>query len=180
MKIDCRKLLLAASVPAVVAGMPAAVAQNDPPPRGLVEQVLQAASRYRNPSVAMDDGYTPLPSCVSGPEEGAMGVHFANPALIEDNVLDASQPELIVYEPRPNGSFRLIAVEYLVIAEAWDAANDSPPVLEGQHFHYIGAPNRLGLPAFYELHVWAFKENPHGMFADWNPRVTCEWFDPAE
>ena len=180
MKIDCRQLLVAVSIPVVIAGAPVTLAQDDQPATGLVKTVMDVAGQYRDPAVAMDAGYTPLPSCVSGPEEGAMGVHLANPALIEDGMLDASQPELLVYEPRPNGRLRLIAVEYLVIAEAWDAANASPPVLEGQHFHYIGAPNRNGLPAFYELHVWAFKENPHGMFADWNPRVTCEHFAPSE
>ena len=184
MKLVFRSLLFSASLSVLLAG-PSAVAQDDDddddvPPMGLVATVLDSASRYSDPSAAMEDGYVPLPSCVSGPEEGAMGVHFANEALLADGALDATQPELIVYEPRPNGEFKLIAVEYLVFAEDWDAANDAPPVLEGQHFHLIGEPNRLGLPAFYELHVWAFEENPHGMFVDWNPEVTCEHFDPAE
>jgi hypothetical protein len=29
-------------------------------------------------------------------------------------------------------------------------------------------------PAFYELHVWAWRDNPHGAFVDWNPAVSCE------
>ena len=180
MKIDLRPILFAASVPVVLGSSPPAMADDDDahPPTGLVETVLQAASRYGDPAAAVEDGYVQLPSCVSGPDEGAMGVHLLNEALLVDGALDASQPELIVYEPQPNGRFRLVAVEYLVFAEDWDAANPAPPVLEGQHFNYYGAPNRLGLPAFYELHVWAFKKNPHGMFVDWNPRVTCEHFDP--
>jgi hypothetical protein len=74
----------------------------------------------------------------------------------------------------PNGRLRLIGVEYITLGEAWDAANEGPPVLEGQLFHYAGSPNRYRIPAFYELHVWAWKENPNGTFADWNPRVSCD------
>ena len=44
----------------------------------------------------------------------------------------------------------------------------------GQHFHFVGSPNRYGGGAFYELHVWAWKHNPSGMFADWNPTVSCD------
>jgi hypothetical protein len=61
-----------------------------------------------------------------------------------------------------------------VIASEWHASHPEPPVLMGQHFHYVGSPNRYGLPAFYELHVWAWKDNPNGMFTDFNPRVSCE------
>jgi hypothetical protein len=46
-------------------------------------------------------------------------------------------------------------------------------VLGGQLFNYVGAPNRLRLPAHYELHVWAWKRNASGIFSDWNPRVSC-------
>jgi hypothetical protein len=164
----------------VFGSSPSAIAQDESahPPTGLVRTVLESTGRFRDPSAAIAEGYEAGTSCVSGPEEGAMGVHFGNEVLIEDGVLDATQPELLVYEARPNGRLRLIAVEYLVLAEAWDAANAAPPVLEGQHFHLVGAPNRLGLPAFYELHVWAWKKNRHGMFVDWNPRVTCEHFVP--
>jgi hypothetical protein len=179
MKTALRPLVLAASMSVVLGSSPGALADESAhKPTGLVRIVLDSTAHLRDPAAATDEGYHQLPSCVSGPEHGAMGVHFASDPLIEDGMLDAARPELLVYEPRPNGSFKLIAVEYLVLAEAWDAANEGPPVLEGQHFHYVGAPNRLGLPAFYELHVWAWKKNPHGMFVDWNPRVTCEFFVP--
>ena len=83
-----------------------------------------------------------------------MGIHFANAALIDNAALDPQAPELLIYEQR-GGRLRLVGVEFLVIAEAWHAANPGPPVLLGQHFQLVGAPNRYGLPPFYELHVWA-------------------------
>jgi hypothetical protein len=65
-------------------------------------------------------------------------------------------------------------VEYIVIADAWNTNNDAPPVLMGQLLQYAGSPNRYGIPAFYELHVWAWNSNPVGTFADWNPKISCD------
>ena len=140
---------------------------------GLVRAVRDGTRNFGDVNVAIGAGYVSTDSCVSGPQEGAMGIHFANFGLIGDGALDAAHPELLLYELR-GGRLRLLGVEFLVIAEAWHAANALPPVLMGQQFHYVGSPNRYGLPAFYELHVWAWNENPHGMFVDWNPNVTCE------
>ena len=62
-----------------------------------------------------------------------------------------------------------------MVADAWTAAgNTAPPVLVGQHFQFVNCPNRYGLPAFYELDVWAWQENPMGTFADFNPALSCE------
>jgi hypothetical protein len=142
------------------------------PAGALVETVRQATAQFQNVEEATKAGYVDPLVCVSGPEEGAMGVHFGNAELINDGVLDPERPELLVYEPK-EGQFHLVAVEYIVFAEAWDETHLAPPSLLGQLFHYYGSPNRYGLPAFYELHVWAWEHNRHGMFADWNPRVSC-------
>lgn len=139
---------------------------------GFVRDVRQATQRFQDVNAAIGAGYVSTGSCVSGPNEGAMGVHYVNEALIADGVLDVQQPEVLVYEPH-DGQLRLVAVEFFVEAEQWDAANEGPPVLGGQHFHYVGAPNRLRSPAYYELHVWAWKRNSNGIFSDWNPRVSC-------
>ena len=104
-----------------------------------------------------------------------MGIHFANGGLVGDGALDAQHPEALLYEPK-DGTLQLVGVEYVIIADAWNAYHQTPPVLMGQLFNYVGAPNRYGIPAFYELHVWAWKSNPDGMFADWNERVSCEDF----
>jgi hypothetical protein len=146
---------------------------------GLVREVQIATADFRNVDAALAAGYASTESCVSGPEKGAMGIHFANGLLVGDGFLDPARPELLIYEQR-NGRLRLLGVEFLVIAEAWHAHTAAPPVLMGQQFHYVGSPNRYGLPPFYELHVWAWKDNPSGMFVDWNPTVSCEEFAPVD
>jgi hypothetical protein len=141
----------------------------------LAEMVRQATAQFKDVGKAEAAHYGLLHGCVSGPQEGAMGIHFANGELVGDGALDVSHPEALLYEPK-NGKLQLAGVEYVVIAEAWNANHQTPPVLVGQLFNYVGAPNRFGLPAFYELHVWAWKSNPNGMFADWNSHVSCEEF----
>jgi len=98
-----------------------------------------------------------------------------NASLLLDNRLDATQPEALIYEFR-EGVARLVGVEFIVLASVWHqthAPND-PPVLEGQLLHFVDSPNRFGLPAHYELHVWAWRDNPNGVFVDWNTLVSCE------
>jgi hypothetical protein len=143
-------------------------------PRGMFAEAVRAATaQFRDVEAAKAAGYGLLHGCVSGPQEGAMGVHYANGQLAGDGALDAATPEALLYEPK-DGKLQLVGVEYVVIAEDWHASHEAPPVLMGQLFNYVGAPNRYGLPAFYELHVWAWKNNPAGTFADWNPRVSCD------
>jgi hypothetical protein len=80
----------------------------------------------------------------------------------------------LTYE-QSNGRLRLVGVEFLVDAAAWNTANPTmTPVLQGQLLNYVSAPNRYGIPAFYEIHVWAWRNNPKGPFADFNPAVSCE------
>ena len=102
-----------------------------------------------------------------------MGIHFVNGALVADGELHANEPEALLFEQRGR-RLSLVGVEFIVLADAWHAMNAAPPVLLGQQFHYVGSPNRYGLPPFYELHVWAWRPNPRGMFADWNPALSCD------
>ena len=140
----------------------------------LVTAIRQATERFRDVRNAEPD-YGPILGCVSGPEFGAMGVHFVNPELLTDDVLDPTRPEALIYEFK-NGAARLVGVEFIVLADVWlrNHAPEDPPVLEGQLLHFVESPNRFGLPAFYELHVWAWRDNPNGAFVDWHPRVSCE------
>jgi hypothetical protein len=134
--------------------------------------VRSSTETFRDLEEAEAAGYGLLHGCVSGPERGAMGVHYVNGDLVGDGELDPTKPEALMYEWR-NGRPELVGVEFVVFADAWNAANPAPPVLGGQLFSYIGAPNRYGIPAFYELHVWVWRENPDGLFADWNSKVSC-------
>ena len=143
-----------------------------------VKLVREATERFQDVSVAEAEGYALTFGCVSGSHEGAMGVHFVNFPMVGDPALDPARPELLVYEPMPNGRLRLVAADYLVIADAWHETNMAPPELMGQLFHLFEYPNRFGLPAFYTLHVWAWEENPQGTFANWNPRVSCNAYNP--
>ena len=144
----------------------------------LVAVVREATAQFNDVGKAEKAGYGLFHGCVSGPQEGAMGIHFANGKLVGDGALDAQHPEALLYEPK-NGKLRLVGVEYIVDAKAWNEKHKAPPVLNGQLFNFVGGPNRYGIDAFYELHVWAWKNNPDGMFADWNPSVSCEDYIPT-
>jgi len=143
----------------------------------LIEKVRAATARFKEINVAISEGWVRGTPCVSGPDTGAMGVHFVMPSRINNFVLQADQPQALIYEPLPGGAFRLVGVEFIVLSNVWATQPDgasSTPALEGDLLNYISAPNRYGLPAFYELHVWAWEDNPKGSFADWNTHVTCE------
>jgi hypothetical protein len=131
----------------------------------VVENVRKANDRFKDVNVAVKEGYGPIP-CASGVNGGAMGVHYVNGDYLKDDVTDIAKPEAVMYEPKPDGSMQLIAVEYI--------AFKGPASLEGHLFNYASAPNRYGLDQFYELHVWAWKPNPAGTFADMNPDVSCD------
>lgn len=165
--------LITLSLAALVAG--AIQTTNADTATNLVETVRQETARFKDVKAAEAAGYKLFHGCVSGPQEGAMGVHYVNGDLVGDGAIDAQHPEALIYEDQ-NGTMRLVGVEYLVIADAWNAKNQTPPVLMGQLFNYNGSPNRYGIPANYYLHVWALKNNPNGTFADWNPSVSCEDF----
>lgn len=144
-----------------------------PAPAALVKIVREVTRPLFEIPAATAAGYGPFLGCVSAPEIGAMGQHYVNPGLVGDGQIDATRPEALIYEIAGNRA-RLVGVEYIVDAATWNASHTAPPVLEGQSFQLVGAPNRYALPAFYELHVWAWRENPHGTFVDWNPRVSCD------
>jgi hypothetical protein len=145
----------------------------------LVEAVRRATEQFKDVANAGPD-YVLNFGCVSGGDYGAMGLHFVNGSLVGDGEVDVNRPEILLYEPLPNGTMKLTGADYLVLAADWDSKHSGPPQLMGQLFHFFESPNRFGLPAFYTLHVWAWKENPNGAFTNWNPNVSCEAFvDPS-
>ena len=143
----------------------------------LVKIVRDATERFQNVSVAEAEGYTLQFGCVSGPDAGAMGLHYVNGPLVMDGDLDPMRPEIVIYEALPNGRLKLTGADFLVLKDAWHAKHGAaPPELMGQLLHLFESPNRFGLPDFYTLHVWAWKENPNGTFVNWHPNVSCDAF----
>ena len=145
---------------------------------GLVKVVRESTARFRDVSLAEAEDYHLLFGCVSGSEAGAMGLHYANASLVFDDELDPTRPEIVIYEPMPDGRLRLVGADFLILADAWHAkhpATETPQIM-GQLLHRFDSPNRFGLPAFYTLHVWAWKENPNGMFVNWHRNVSCDAF----
>jgi hypothetical protein len=131
----------------------------------LAKAVRDANARFSDVAAATAEGYGPIP-CASSATGGAMGIHFVNPTYLGDKVIDIAKPEAIMYEPQADGTMQLVAVEYI--------AFEGPASLQGQLFSFNSAPNRYGLDPFYELHVWAWRPNKTGTFADNNPDVTCD------
>jgi len=155
-------VLVGASASTVMVMAGAATAKTVNP---LAEKVRALDSRFEDVAVAKAEGYAPIP-CASGLTGGAMGIHYVNAAYLKDDAVDVAKPEAVMYEPMADGSLKLIAVEYIT--------SKGPASLEGQLFNFNTAPNRYGLGPFYELHVWAWKQNPTGAFADMNPNVSCD------
>jgi hypothetical protein len=115
-----------------------------------------------------------LTGCVAHPTAGAMGYHYFNAELMDDLEVDPLQPEVLVYAPAADGSLRLGAVEWVVRGPqsnppGWPAGAPPPTVL-GMDMHILVPPPG---PAFYLMHAWIWMNNPAGMFADWNPEVSC-------
>ncbi|MDQ3778483.1 MAG: hypothetical protein M3310_06430 [Actinomycetota bacterium] len=159
---------------AALAAVPLAGAKKTPTDRQL--QALKAATaRYHSVEQAIRAGYWPGPTptspgtCAAHPTAGAMGYHFENQALMRDGVLDWRRPEILMYERKSNGRYRLIGVEYYIQADQVAAA----PTLFGQTFQGPMPAHHPGQTAHYDLHVWQWKHNPAGMFAEWNPDVRC-------
>jgi hypothetical protein len=145
----------------------------------LVKIVRDSTERFKDVRVAEAEGYALQFGCVTGPDSGAMGLHYVNGDLVKRGELDPTRPQIVIYEPASDGTLKLIGADFLLVADAWDKKKQGPPELMGQLFHYWESPNRFGLPAFYTLHVWAWKSNPNGAFVNWHPNVSCQQFNPA-
>jgi hypothetical protein len=147
----------------------------------LIQAVRNATARFQDVSVAEHEGYAMQFGCVTGPDFGAMGLHYVNGSLVASGVVDAAHPQIVLYEPTPSGRLQLTGADYLVLADAWNATHAHAPELMGQIFQFFDAPNRFGLPPFYTLHVWAWKPNPNGAFVNWHPKVSCApFFGPTQ
>ena len=130
-----------------------------------VERVRAATSSFRDLNEAVRAGYPDhVAQCFDNPPEGGMGYHHVHPDLM-DARLEVEKPEILVYERGRDGSYALVGVEYAVPIDAW--VEEEPPSIMGES---LRRSERLGI---WYLHVWVWRENPQGLFADWNPAVSC-------
>jgi hypothetical protein len=162
--------------------------------------IRAATDKYRDVKVALADGYVMDPSgmCITSAMEGAprqlgaMGVHYFRPDLLglegdtprvhgKGMHTDFLKPAVLIYEPQADGTRKLVAIENLVWAKAWqDAGNKEAPVFQGNDYFYMQdnpltqADEAHGFEPHYELHFWLYRDNPSGMFSPFNPTVSCE------
>ncbi len=125
-----------------------------------------ATARFRRFDVAFDAGYDFLflNTCMEDAGgAGGMGYHYVDTGSL-DATLDVRHPEAVMYEPGPNGQLRLVGLEYVIPAAAW--TSPEPPELLGRQL-------TLNVFDLWALHVWVWKHNPSGLYADWNPDVSC-------
>jgi hypothetical protein len=170
-----RLVVLFAMVAALLTGTTSAGASTSHP---YLTKLRAATNAFHNIANAEQAGYGLLAdakgiTCIDMPGMGGMGVHWANTKLVGNPEEHLTKPEALVYEPLADGTLKLAAVEYVVIKADWDKTHSSRPRMFGQPFNLTPSPNRFGLPAFYSLHVWAWKHNPAGIYAMWNPTVHC-------
>lgn len=166
-----------------------------------LDEVRSATDRYRDVKVALAEGYVPDPMNICDTAEmmgkpaalGAMGIHYFRPDLLgiagpPDPRIDGTgthtdfhKPAILIYEPQEDGSLELIAVENLTFIKAWEAAgNTAPPSFHGVPYDRMADDPATELDEahmfepHYDRHVWLYRENPNGVFAQYNPEVTCE------
>ena len=169
-------------------------------PDAEVESIRAATARFRDVNIALKEGYVrdPMNHCFIAPFEGypkqlgAMGIHYFRPDLlgITETTLpingtgthtDFTRPGILLYEPQEDGRLELVAVENLVFAEAWHRREKARPSFRGNEFYRMidnlattdVNEAHMFMP-HYELHMWLYRDNPNGMFAQFNPNVTCE------
>ena len=139
-----------------------------------IAQLRRLVAPFHDFQTAVKAGWSAqiTPCLVSGdlpstPGAGAMGFHYGKVSFIQDGgVVNLVQPELLLYEPEKNGKLRFVGVEYIV-PFADHPASAAPPTLLGHEFAQV--------PEFgvWGLHIWVGRENPSGIFAPWNPKVSC-------
>lgn len=168
---------IAALLLVVAAGIAyAATGTTDPQVLRDLAKVRQATAKYHDVNVALADGFIRTPACVESPD-GGMGIHFINPARLMDPAVNLLEPEILLYVESGN-ELKLLGVEYFQGISAPDTPvpNPAPPaaVILGRPLDGPMAQHEPGQPPHYDLHVWVWKANPDGIFAMWNPNVSCQ------
>jgi hypothetical protein len=163
-------------------------------------EVRNATERFRDVKVALAEGYIRDPGNVCETADmmgrpadlGAMGVHYFRPDLLGitappsprvkgDGIhTDFRKPSILIYEPQPDGFMELVAVENLVFVDAWKASGQSaPPTFHGVAYDTMRDDPGTTLDEahmfepHFDRHVWLYRDNPNGIFAQFNPKVSC-------
>ena len=167
--------------------------QGDPALGPQLAAVRDATAQFHDVSAGIAAGYlNPAGGGCDHIASGTMGVHSGNPALLASQALDPLQPEVLLYLPKPEGGFRLVAVEYVQFVllrnpatnqvAPWTSPSPWPssyqvvtptPELFGQTFNGPMPGHFPGMPWHWDLHVWVWANNPTGMFESWNPAISC-------
>jgi hypothetical protein len=198
-EINMRAMIGAAALAAamgVCASATLASDQGEP----TLDEVRALTAKYRDVNVALAEGYLrdPMNLCDTAPmmgrpaELGAMGIHYFRPDLLgissppnprvdgNGTHTDFRKPSILIYEPQADGSLKLVAVENLVFAKAWHSAgNERPPSFHGVEYDSMKDDPTTKIDEahmfapHYDRHVWLYRENPNGMFAQFNPAVSC-------
>lgn len=144
-------------------------------PSGIAKRLAQVKAvndKYRSVDAAKADGYVPASPCESSPA-GGMGIHYLNPAASMDSTIDPLKPEVLLYAPTAGG-LELVGVEYFKADADQDLSTDGDrPSVFGRAFDGPMLGHSPTMPKHFDLHVWLWKHNPTGMFAQWNPDVHC-------
>jgi hypothetical protein len=181
-KTRLRLVLVALSLIAAAAAVPSIVGLASADDHSLTAIAASATGRFHNLDAAKEAGWNVLVKdkagliCIDNQPVGGMGIHWANGALLGDDVVIPGEPEALVYAPNAAGQPKLAALEYIVFDGAWIAGGHTdavPPSLYGQTFTLTPAGNRYGLDPFWSLHVWLWRPNTAGLFQPWNPSVHC-------
>lgn len=192
--------LLSAGVAASTASFPGSFYFVDPNADPDVAAVRIATDRFRDVNVALAEGYVrdPMNLCDSAEmmgqpaELGAMGIHFFRPDLLgitgppnprvsgTGTHTDFLTPSILIYEPQKDGSLELVAVENLVFIDAWEAAgNKERPSYRGVPYDRMEDDPSTSVDEahmfepHYDRHVWLYRDNPNGIYAQFNPSVSC-------
>ncbi|HET7815979.1 MAG TPA: hypothetical protein VFK58_00160 [Sphingomicrobium sp.] len=191
--------LAAASASALVLAVPPA--GDAPPAEPTLEQVRKATERFRDVTVALAEGYVPDPTNTCDTADmmgkraslGAMGIHYFRPDLLgisgppsprvdgTGTHTDFNRPAILIYEPQADGSLELVAVENLVFQKSWHAAgNSAKPSFHGVEYDTMQDDPATKMDEahmfepHYDRHVWLYRHNPNGLFAQFNPNVSCK------
>ena len=194
---------------AALSALSACTGKQPRPAEPTLAEVKDGAERYRDVKNAIADGYTTDNKCVTAAMlgfpavNGDMGLHYVRRDLLglpakpggpgkpggrvggTGTYTDFRKPAMLVYEPQADGSMELVAVENLVFASEWHKTQPRPPAFRGVNYLLLEDDPATKLDEahnfepHYELHLWVFRDNPKGMYAPFNPTVTCRHHKPA-